>query len=273
MTTSHVPVLMYHSVSDHSSAAFAPYTVSPQRFREHMSTIAARGHRVLTVGQHVGELAGARADDTRPAVVITFDDAFADFHSTALPILAEFGFAATLYVPSAFVGKTSRWLAEEGEGDRPIIAWSALIEAMHAGVEVGSHSRSHADLDLAPAPRLRAEVVDSKGELEDRLQVPVTTFAYPFGHSNAAVRRAVIAAGYSSGVAVRDLASGGESAHRMNRWTVHGEMTARDLDALLDTRTGRLAAMRSDARSLVSVGLRRSGLKRHADVLSETSGA
>ena len=198
-------------------------------------------------------------------MVLTFDDAFVDFHTTAMPILAEFGFPATLYVPSAFVGRTSRWLEQEGEGTRPIMSWSALQEAVQAGIEVGSHSRTHADLDLVDKNRLRAEVVDSKAELEEHLQAPVSSFAYPFGHNNAAVRSQLVGAGYTSGVAVRDLASDNESPYRLSRWTVPGDMSASVLAALLGRRTGRLATLRSDAHALVSTALRRTGLKRHAD--------
>jgi peptidoglycan/xylan/chitin deacetylase (PgdA/CDA1 family) len=257
-----VPVLMYHSVSDHATSAFRPYAVAPDLFREHMSVLADRGCRMMTLSQRAEAMRGGAAVDPN-AAVLTFDDAFLDFYTTVLPILAEFGFPATLYVPSAFVGLTSHWLEKEGEATRPIMSWSALAEAVDAGVEVGSHSRSHADLDVIDGSQLRAEVADSKAELEDHLQTAVSSFAYPFGHHNAAVRSQLVAAGYTSGVAVRDLASSSESPYRLSRWTVPGDMSASSLARLLGRRSGRVATLRSDARALVSTGLRRSGLKRH----------
>ena len=264
MAAASVPVLMYHSVSDRATPAFQPYAVGPHQFREHMAVLADRGCRMLTLSQRAAAMRDHTSVADSNAVVLTFDDAFLDFHTTALPILAEFGFPATLYVPSAFVGLTSHWLQKEGEATRPIMSWSALAEAVDAGVEVGSHSRSHADLDLIGKHQLRAEVADSKSELEDQLQTSVVSFAYPFGHNNAAVRSELVTAGYSSGVAVRDLASSTESPYRLSRWTVPGDMSAPALARLLGRALGsRRRPSGSDARALVSTGLRRTGLKRH----------
>jgi peptidoglycan/xylan/chitin deacetylase (PgdA/CDA1 family) len=255
-----VPVLMYHSVSGAATPAFRPYAIAPDAFRSHVALLAEHDFEAITVGEYVERRSGAGGLTDR-TVVLTFDDAFTDFHTTTLPILAEHGFPATLYVPTAYVGRTSTWLVPEGEGDRPVMGWSALAEVAGAGVEIGSHSRSHPHLDTAPADRARREINDSRSELEDRLQVEVRSFAYPFGHSSPAVRRMVADAGYSSGVAVRDLASGDEDLLRMSRWTVHADTTAEQLLGLLHRRNDVVSRARSAARSLASFALRRTGLK------------
>jgi peptidoglycan/xylan/chitin deacetylase (PgdA/CDA1 family) len=55
-----------------------------------------------------------------------------------------------------------------------------------AGVEIGAHTRSHADVgSIASIEELTDEIVGSKSELEDALDVPVRYFAFPYGqHGN-----------------------------------------------------------------------------------------
>jgi peptidoglycan/xylan/chitin deacetylase (PgdA/CDA1 family) len=48
-------------------------------------------------------------------------------------------------------------------------------------LEVGSHSVTHPVLSTLPAPAQRAEIHESKAQLESILGHPVTSFAYPYG--------------------------------------------------------------------------------------------
>jgi peptidoglycan/xylan/chitin deacetylase (PgdA/CDA1 family) len=136
-------------------------------------------------------------------VVLTFDDGFADFYTGALPVLQRHGFVATLYIPTRFVGATSRWLAREGEGERPMLSWPQLAEISASGVECGAHSHTHAQLDTLPLAEAGEEIRGPKAILEERLGRPVTSFAYPHGYFSGPVRRLVQQAGYSSACAVK----------------------------------------------------------------------
>jgi peptidoglycan/xylan/chitin deacetylase (PgdA/CDA1 family) len=253
---------MYHSISAHASRRFKQFTVEPGAFAEHMSALAESGYQPIALSTLAEATQTAdRLDFLESAVVLTFDDAFRDFHQDAMPILARFEFPATLYVPSSYVGRTSLWLAREGEHDRPMMSWSELREATQTHIEIGSHSRTHAPLDMLPSTQVRAEVVDSKHELEDALQQCVDTFAYPFGYSTRAVRSAVEAAGYRSACAVRDLVGQSTDPFAIDRLTVPHGMDARDLVSAVSARSTRLAAFAADATAVASLVLRRSGVK------------
>lgn len=253
----HTPVLMYHSVAERSSPAFRPYCVEPGLFAEHLSALASSGYRTLTVT----ELAELRAsgDGVPPrSVVLTFDDAFADFHEHALEVLTRHRFTATLYVPTAFVGATSRWLSDEGEGDRRMLGWAELAEIAMAGIEIGSHSHSHLQLDLLSPDVLREELTESRRTLEDRLQEPVPSLAYPFGFHTSRVRQAARDAGYRSACAVRDLTStSADDPFALNRLVVSGDTSVHTLLDRVATPTGRVRAWRADARAHASRTLRR----------------
>jgi peptidoglycan/xylan/chitin deacetylase (PgdA/CDA1 family) len=253
-----VPVLMYHSVATRATAAFREFVIDPAVFAEHMAVLVDGGYEPMTVSEYIS---GASAGLRKP-VILTFDDGFLDFHESVLPLLTDAGFSATLFVPTAYVGGTSRWLAPEGESDRAMMSWGAIAEAAASGVEIGSHSRTHPQLDLLPKARMRAEVRDSRSELEDRLQQSVRSFAYPYGYFNAEVKRAVNRAGYRSAFAVRDLASTTTDPLAVTRWTVRHGLDPAGLLDLVEKRSGRLDELRSEARSRASWTLRKLGIKR-----------
>ena len=120
-----VPILLYHSVSEGWAHGFREWSVHPTTFESHMTHLRDHGYTPVTISQLVAMTDSPARLPERP-VAITFDNGLADFYATAWPVLQRFGFAVTMYVPTGFVGGTSRWLTPEGEGDRPLMQWPQL---------------------------------------------------------------------------------------------------------------------------------------------------
>src|ERR1700722_19654585 len=86
-----LPLLMYHSISDEPEENVPPYyrtATSPKLFAAHMALLEAQGYEVLGLQAglekfHRKNSAGAKL------AVITFDDAFQDFYTAALPVLQQ----------------------------------------------------------------------------------------------------------------------------------------------------------------------------------------
>jgi len=141
---------------------------------------------------------GPWADDLR--VSITFDDGTVDFSELALPLLAEYGVPATLYVATEFVEEQV-----EFPHDGVPITWSALRDCLSTGlVTIGSHTHTHAILDRIPDAEVASELDRSIGLITDRLEVLPTHFAYPkavMGSPGAdrAVRRRFVSAALAGG--------------------------------------------------------------------------
>ena len=201
--TGEVPVLMYHSIATDASPGFRRFTVDPGEFAAQMDYLATEGYRPVTAVDLVGSRSGCGLPP-RP-VVLTFDDAYTDFYSTALPVLHEHDFRATLYVPTAYVGGTASFLSSVGEGHREVMSWQTLRDIAAEGIEAAAHSHTHPQLDRVPAAVIGEEVRRSRCLLEDNLGVAVEGFAYPFGYWNRAARAAVAAAGFCYAVAVAEL--------------------------------------------------------------------
>jgi peptidoglycan/xylan/chitin deacetylase (PgdA/CDA1 family) len=217
-----VPILMYHEIAARPASA-RHLAVTPGDFAAQLAYLRDGGYTTLTAADLVQGEAGRIVQWPAKPVVLTFDDGFADFHDAALPLLRRYGFTATLFVTTGWIANGAGTAARS----RPprMLSWSQLAEVAAAGVEVGAHSHHHAMLDQLTGNSLRQELEVSKAILEDRLGLPVTGLAYPFGYSNARVREAASAAGYRYGCAVGNRTVGhGADRFALPRLTI-GRMT------------------------------------------------
>ncbi len=242
---------MYHSLSDRAQPRFRKFALAPALFAEQMAYLAERRYTTLTVSQYMkARIAGTVLPEA--TIVLTFDDGFADFYTEAWPVLKEHGFVATVYMVTAFVNDTSRFLRREQETGRPMLSWDQLNEIAAAGIECGAHSCRHEQLDVLPRVVARDEIVRSKLMLEEKLSRPVASFAYPYGYYHAAVKHMVCAAGYSSACAVRyRMSSPSDDAFSLSRLIVTAETDRRRFIELVNGRSLQLHPLYERTRALV----------------------
>jgi peptidoglycan/xylan/chitin deacetylase (PgdA/CDA1 family) len=79
-------------------------------------------------------------------------------------------------------------------------AWENWLAA---GMEVGSHTRTHADLSQISENDAYDQIAGSKRELEDLLGCEVRHFCYPFGRFDASHRKIAKQAGYTTATTTR----------------------------------------------------------------------
>ena len=194
-----IPVLLYHSITEKPSEWIAPYAVRPDDFSRHLDLVVASGRTVLTIEELRLGLAGDLALPER-SVAITFDDGFADNLELAAPLLDQRHLPATIYLTTSFMEGRSPG------GDR-MLAWSAVGDLAAAGHEIGAHTVTHPELDTLGSGEAFGEIADSRAELQDRLGLPIRSFAYPHGYNSASVRRQVALAGFDSACAVKNALS------------------------------------------------------------------
>lgn len=237
-----VPILLYHSVAHLTPTRFRKWTIEPALFAAHMAYLRAQHYTPLTVTQLVCALSDHHPGLPARPIVISFDDGYADFLEAAWPVLKQFEFAATLYVVTKYVGQSSSWLHGQGAGDRPMLTWVQLAELSAAGIECGAHSHTHVQLDTVPSELAREEIVRSKSELEQHLNRPVETFAYPYGYYSPRERELVQAAGFTSACAVKHaLSTTADDRFALARIIVTADTDVAHLSQLLTGQHLRLA--------------------------------
>lgn len=223
-----VPILMYHSVNTTVSGSFGAYTVTPTRLAEHLDALREAGWQSVTVTEAAQGLTQPESAPKR-MVALTFDDGFADFASDALPALHARQARATLYVPTAYVGQTARWL-DEADANRRMLSWAALADVRSSGVEIGSHGHTHSPLDVARHTAIVEDLTRSRGLLEDHLSVSVSSLAYPYGYQGRRARQAAAIVGFRTACAVIGLpATTRDHRFALPRLAVRQQMTGPDL--------------------------------------------
>lgn len=104
-----------------------------------------------------------------------------------------------------------------------------------SGFEVGSHTLTHADLTSLSAAGARAEIEGSRADLI-ALGITPTTFVYPYGEFNSAIRQMVVDAGY---VAARSVNEGYNTGTTDRFALMHQEVnlgtTPADVQGWIDT--------------------------------------
>jgi len=100
------------------------------------------------------------------------------------------------------LGGTNAW-------DRGLIAEKPLMTLKDwrawyaAGMDIGSHTRTHAKLTELPAEQARDQITLSKSTLEEAIGCPVKHFCYPYGWFNTEHVAMVQQAGYVTATTTR----------------------------------------------------------------------
>jgi peptidoglycan/xylan/chitin deacetylase (PgdA/CDA1 family) len=186
-------ILFYHRVSDDRDEL----AVSRRAFRQQMDYLAAESYRVVDVLEAVDLLDGG--DRPHRVIGLSFDDGYLDVAEEALPILADRGFRATVFVAPAVVDGWARfaWYDEQP----PILGWDEIVELdRERTLTFEAHSLTHPNLTVLRDTAAREEIVGCKAALEARLGRPVQAFSYPSGLYGIRERELVAAAGFRCAV-------------------------------------------------------------------------
>lgn len=156
-------------------------------------------------------------------VALTFDDGYTDTFTQALPLLKKYGCTATCYLVSDAIGTHNHWDAAYLSETKPLMSHHQVHRWLAAGMEIGSHSRSHPKLQELDEATASAEIVESRQALRAAFGVHVDHFAYPFGRFSQATADLVRRAGYDSAVSLLPGVAGTtDDRYRLPRIFVDG---------------------------------------------------
>jgi peptidoglycan/xylan/chitin deacetylase (PgdA/CDA1 family) len=174
---SSIPILMYHSIAEEDESKMHAYyrtATSPKAFAAQMEYLHLNGYQSCSPAQAFACLQ-SDIGRTIKRVVITFDDGYRDFYREAFPVLSRFGLAATVFLPTAFIGESTRQFK-----GRDCLTWSEVRELQKYEISFGSHTVTHPQLRHLAEDAIEEEIVSSKKAIEEKTGCAVDSFAYPY---------------------------------------------------------------------------------------------
>lgn len=174
-----IPILCYHRFGSPKRRL----VVTRADFEAQMEYLARNGYHVIALSRLVGFLEGREALPPK-SVVLTIDDGYKSTYEIAYPVLRKYGFPATVFLYSDFVGASDA------------MTWTQMQEMMRSGlIEIQPHSKTHGNLALRMAnetpaqyrDRMRLEIERPTALIAERLGVKPVSYAFPYGDVNDAV--------------------------------------------------------------------------------------
>ena len=173
-------VLMYHGLyaGDDTSRIDAedlPYAVSKENFIAQLDRLQSKRIGLLSL-----------QNNALPDVVITFDDGHLSNYDIAMPLLAERGLRAYVFVTGEFVGRRPHFCHAEH-----------LAKMANHGMEIGSHGMTHRFFDDLADLDAERELRQSMEQLAEQTGQPIESISFPGGRYSQRTLEIARSAGYA----------------------------------------------------------------------------
>lgn len=231
-------VLMYHALVEQSRPELNPLHLDCALFEQHLAWLRAQGYAGITATELC-----RRLDSRLPAakaVAFTFDDGYLSLLMLAAPLLRKYGFAATLFLTTGFVGEPDfsaqpAFARDVPPTDRPL-TWAEIQTLQQLGWDIQAHSyrhRPHADLS---ATELAAEMQSSRRCIAEQLGQAPHLYAFPYGSYSRHALAQLAQSGYAAGFSVHGgQAAPGSDRRRLPRLEMNSHCTLPHFARLVET--------------------------------------
>ena len=169
-----IPVLMYHNISKEKN-----YTdVDVKAFHNQMKLMKKMGYEAVNLNK-------MNSKNYKKKFVITFDDAYQNIHTYAMPILKELDYTATCFFVCNYINKFNSWDSNTKYYQKLPIMTSEQIKVWNDNdFEIGSHSLDHANLNNLDEKEIITQLNESKEYFKNKFNINVESFSYPYGKYN-----------------------------------------------------------------------------------------
>ncbi|WP_017444545.1 polysaccharide deacetylase family protein [Gayadomonas joobiniege] len=174
LTRGGLVILQYHHVADSTPPVTS---VTAETFRKHMQYLAEHNFNVVDLHSAIKKLKNKQALPAN-AVAITFDDGYLNLADSALPLLAEKGWPATIFVNPGLLQ----------QHNQHYLSWQQLKEWQDKGMTIANHGWQHdywvrggrGDQKKWQA-RIKKSIKQTEKAIKKHLGSTTGMLAYPYG--------------------------------------------------------------------------------------------
>ena len=156
-----LPIMMYHNISE--PIANDPYLlyVSPEIFERQIAYLVKKNYKILSV-EEFNSILESGVTPKQKSILLTFDDATPTHYSAAYPVLKKYGQTGTFFMIAS----------------RSLLNHQQIKEMSDGGMDIQSHSNTHAYFHKISSAAINEEMATSKSKIEEITGKPVTLLAY-----------------------------------------------------------------------------------------------
>lgn len=165
--------VVLHDISDDE---YSNIDTNVESFKTFVQRIFDNGYKLCSSSFYFS------CSDKSNLIICTFDDGYTGVIEYGLPILKVFGFTATVFVCSDYIGKTNDWNLKDKK-NRTHMNNIDLHALQKEGWEIGSHGLSHRSILRLSDEDLQSGLSLSKLSLELEFG-EIHSYAYPYGDYN-----------------------------------------------------------------------------------------
>jgi len=157
-----LPIMMYHNISE--PIPDDPYLlyVSPEIFERQVAYLVKKNYKILSV-EEFNSILESGVTPKQKSILLTFDDATPTHYSVAYPVLKKYGQTGTFFMIAS----------------RSLLNHQQIKEMSDGGMDIQSHSNTHAYFHKISSAAINEEMATSKSKIEEITGKPVTLLAYP----------------------------------------------------------------------------------------------
>jgi peptidoglycan/xylan/chitin deacetylase (PgdA/CDA1 family) len=211
-----VPVLAYYSFSKNKPSKIS---ITQDDFKAQMKYLKENGYHVITLNQLL-EFFDYQEQIPDKSVAITFDDGWISVYDIAFPILKEYGFPATIFIYTDFIG-----------GGKAM-SWKQIKELSDAGFDIQCQTKTHRNLTELREKEsfkeyfksLEMEISYPKKVIKKKLNKECECLAYPYGITNNLVIAMLKKHGYRAAFTVDNKSNPFFiDKYKINRSAIYGK--------------------------------------------------
>lgn len=165
-----VPTLMYHHIQQSDIARAKGYSglnVTPETFQKQLAYLKNQGYNSIDVAQLIAFFEKG-INLPKKSILLTFDDGYDDFATYAAPLLIQYGFKASMFLPTGLM---------ENPG---YLKWNTVRDLSRQGFYFGNHTWSHRNMGASLAVDQK-EITTADTQLNDHELNANKVFVYPYG--------------------------------------------------------------------------------------------